>query len=56
MAIPLSSSGPQGQTSSSLGDGQWPAPQLSTEERREVTIVITLSFLGLEGKTLFSRS
>ena len=56
MAILLSFLGLQGQTSSSLGDRQWPAPQLSTEERRAVATAITLSFLGLEGETLSSRS
>ena len=43
--------GLEGQSSSSLEDMPWPPPQLSTEERKKMTMAITLSFLGLEGQT-----
>ena len=42
------------QTSSSLEDMPWPRPQLWTKEGRKMAVVVTPSFLGLEGQTLSS--
>ena len=50
--ILLSVLGLEGETSSSLEEMPWSPPHFSTGEKKKITMVITLSFLGLEGPAM----
>ena len=51
LGVGISFLGLEGQISSSLEDMPGPPPQLSTQEEREMAIVVLRSFSGLEGHT-----